>query len=86
MKVYIFIETDSNESTYAYTEVFYKEADAVKRLTDIYHEEAVERVEAENLVKAWISDDHKKAWVEYEDVSINWQIQEKEVIMPEKFD
>ena len=79
MKVYIFIETDSDDNTYAYTEVYAKKEDAIKRLETTYHEEAVERVESELIRNAWISDDHEQAWVEYESISINWQVQEKEI-------
>ena len=79
MKVYIFIETDSEDSTYAYTEVYAKKEDAIKRLETLYHEEAVERVESELLQKAWISDDHERAWALYETISINWQIQDREI-------
>ena len=79
MKVYIFIETDSEDSTYAYTEVYAKKEDAVKRLKTTYHEEAVERVESELIRNAFISDDHEQAWVMYESITINWQVQEKEI-------
>ena len=76
MKVYIFIETDSEDSTYAYTEVYAKKEDAVKRLKTTYHEEAVERVESELIRRAWISDNHEQAWIEdeAEQLAHDWYI------------
>jgi hypothetical protein len=79
MKVYIFIETDSDDNTYAYTEVFAKKEDAIKRLETVYHDESVERAESSLIRRAWISDDHEQAWVMYDSLSINWQVQEKEI-------
>ena len=79
MKVYIFIETDSDDNTYAYTEVFAKREDAIKRLETVYHEEAIERAESELIQSACISDDHDEATVMYAESSIHWQVQEKEI-------
>lgn len=86
MKVYIFIETGLNDPSYAYTEVYYKKSDAVERLRKTYHEDAVERNEMPELVKAWISDAHNEAFIEYQDNNVHWQVQEKEVIMPKTYD
>lgn len=86
MKVYIFIETGLNDPSYAYTEVYYKKSEATERLRQIYHEEAVERVESELIVKGWINDDHTEAFVEYKDNSTYWQVQEKDVVMPQTYD
>ena len=79
MKVYIFIETDSEDATYAYTEVYAKKEDAVNRLKTAYHEEAVERAESELIQNAWISDDHEWAWVMYDGMTVSWQVQEREI-------
>ena len=79
MTVYIFIETDSEDNTYAYTEVYAKKEDAVKRLSDTYHEETVERAESELIQSAWISDGHDEATIMYAESSIHWQVQEKEI-------
>lgn len=90
MKVYIFIETGLNDpfhlEYYTYTEVYYKKSDATERLRKVYHEESVERVESELIVKAWINDDHTEAYAEYKDNYIHWEVQEKDVIMPETYD
>jgi glycine betaine/choline ABC-type transport system substrate-binding protein len=79
MKVYILIETESDEVTYAYTEVFAKREDAIKRLETIYHEEVAERAESELIDGAWISDGHDESSVNYAEFSVHWQVQEKEV-------
>ena len=79
MKVYILIETESDDATYAYTEVFAKREDAIKRLEAVYHEETVERSESELIDTAWISDDHDESIVNYTEFSVHWQVQEKEI-------
>lgn len=81
MKLYIFIETDSTDPGYAYTEVYLTEKEATERLRELYHEEAVERVDNDGhpIDCAVISDDHKTACVIYSDISIYWQVQEKEI-------
>lgn len=86
MKVYIFIETGLNDQSYAYTEVYYKKSEATERLRRVYHDEVVERAENPDLVKAWISDAHCEAYAEYQDNYIHWEVQEKEVIMPQTYD
>jgi len=79
MKVYVFIESESDDNISTYVEVFAKREDAVKRLEAVYYEETVERDESEPLLDSWISAGHESALVMYNNLSINWWVEEKEV-------
>lgn len=81
-ELFILTETEANEPSYSYSELFPSVVKARERMKHLYHENAIEK-DINTITKADWQEGKDTAFVEYEDGnSIHWSISKAESIGP----